>query len=186
MDNLLESNGFSHGTSFARAVNQRDLGHVGDPERWGASATIQRSNQDEGPATISDQIIRAQCKGLAARGWDLWCRWSINNWEHAKDTLDLLALEVTLGAGMASASGLISLTGGSSYAPATAPPGSFIVQNPVSVDNPIGVIQAVQAMPASALAVRLVFKASKKQGGNSPKLYTVNATVTVAPRALPW
>lgn len=186
MDHLLESNGFAHGTAFARATNQNDLGHVGDPERWGGSVMLTRSNQDEGAATISDQFIRAQCKGLAARGWDLWCRWSVTNWEHAKDTLNLLALEITVGAGMSSASGLVSLTGGSSYSPASAAPGSFIVQNPVSVDNPSGVIQAVQAIPASALAVRLVFNANKKQGGNAPKLYTVQATVTVAPRALPW
>lgn len=94
---------------FLRAENAKDLGVLGDPERWGGVGTLSLvvPGRLDGYST---QIVRAQCADLVARSWNLLLHWEIVGLQ-PNDTITRCVLELTIGVGQASQRLFLDLTG---------------------------------------------------------------------------
>ena len=88
------------GRHWERAINERDLGVLGDPERWGGSADVEIVVPIQSEVW-SPQIIRVQCSDLIARSWDLLVQWHFEGFRLGDD-ITRLGFELTIGVGQAS------------------------------------------------------------------------------------
>lgn len=92
------------GENFERATNTRELGLLGDPERWGWTQTMVftfPANANVTQVKTSRQLVRVQVPQLAARKWGL-----IATWEFFSDdvlvTLAGINADLVIGAGQSS------------------------------------------------------------------------------------
>lgn len=158
---------------FRRAINTKDLGVIGDPERWGSDGELSVAVPMAGVDRVveSSQIVRAQCADLVARAWELVSVWSITGLS-AGDAVTFELL-VTMGSGQTSATGALSLIP-SIIAPVPSP----------WVQTPTGGTMALNTpIPASAVAVRLRMHVTNA-GGDPAHTVVGKAAVMIAPRAL--
>jgi hypothetical protein len=177
---------FGHGQQFQRAINGRDLGALGDPERWGGAGEVSlvipafAATRLE---AVGPQIIRVQTADLIARSWDWSCEWSIDCPNNFGEIFGAIAgLRLTWGAGQTSQSGLIQL-GQNTFAGA----GFFAGFIPVETDGGGNIAGAVAAgpwpIPCVSLAIVPIVRIDS-YGGPVPTSLRLRASVTVAPRAL--
>jgi hypothetical protein len=150
---------------FQRALNEHDLGDLGDPERWGgvANIAIDVPIQSE---VYSTQIIRVQCEDLVARSWDLLVDWKLNGFQLG-DTFTRCGFELTIGIGQASRIIVLDLiaslagqlvTGAGPIAPQTTPvtASSAWENQPGFGGYTAATVQLPIRIPAVALAGRAV------------------------------
>jgi hypothetical protein len=161
---------------FARAVNDRELGPLGDPERWGGFAAIELTAPAGAPSDqtkLSSQIVRAQCPDLIARAWTVICFWTSEGADQTGHDNGESFLEITAGCGQASGTGRVILVSG------------LIAPWPTPWQNGpfAGTFQVPQPIPGSAIAIRA---GGRLISDGTIPVHTVRATFTVciAPRAL--
>lgn len=153
-----------------RARNLRDLGSLGDPERWGAIGRI-IANVPADQDLWSPQIVRVQFADLAARAWDMFCHWRIEGLLNG-DVVDRCSLEVSLGVGQATDTAYFQLVNGMDSR----------WENSTRFGNvESGVAEMMWPTPGAAVAIRAVMHVS---GQNAPHAMRASFFVCVAPRAL--
>lgn len=161
---------------FARAVNDRELGPLGDPERWGGHCAIELT----APAGVASdqtklgpQIIRAQCPDLVARAWSLIVFWTSVGADNTGHDNGESFLEITVGCGQASGTGRLTVISG-----IVAP-----WPSPWAFGPNAGTFQLPEPIPAAAIAIR---PGGRLISDGLIPAHTVRATFTVciAPRAL--
>jgi hypothetical protein len=161
---------------FVRAVNDSDLGPLGDPERWGGFCEIEIT-APFGVLTditrLGPQIIRAQCPDLIARAWTLICFWASEGADQGGADNGDAFLEITAGCGQASGTGRLTVVSG-----LIAP-----VPSPWVVGPFAGTFQLPEPIPASAISIR---PGGRLISDGTVPTHTVRSTFTVciAPRAL--
>lgn len=143
---------------FPRARNTRDLGVLGDPERWGGSATCRIVFPGNSLESFSPQILRVQCADLIARSWELICHWNITGLVQT-DTITRCGLELAIGVGQASQRVVYDLTvalnGVYPTGQPAMPPAAF--ENVVVPGGySLGTVLMQWPLPAVALAARFV------------------------------
>jgi len=129
----------------------------------------------------SGQIVRVQCADLVARAWDVSCRWTVTKrgaGALARDSL--LGLEVTWGAGQATATDSVLVLATAVGLPTVLnAPGTFLSSS-LDVPSPRGATLSSLPIAAVTLAIRGTF-----QGGADAALrLDIGLVVTVSPRAL--
>jgi len=92
----MQVRGSSPGPDFHRAVNERDLGVLGDPERWAYSTTLRLPLDPMIPQTASapsEQLVRVQTRELIATGWNLMAVWTFGpEYVVGQDNISVAAL----------------------------------------------------------------------------------------------
>ncbi len=156
----------------SRAENARPLGAhgaLGDPERWGGSASVVLAQPGAGATVevIGSQLVRAQCLDLVARSWDLACEWEILG-SIAGDVL-LADLLITWGIGQTSGVAVMRINGTTGVLR----PGDLVS----GATN--GSFSSGLPLPALALAIVPRLRVTSPGAAHS---ITLNVTAGVAPR----
>ena len=182
-------------SDFARQVNERSLGFLGDPERWGSSETIvipivNRTEVKQEDAVYTPQLARGQVDSLAAIPWHLFvsCAFLESPRSRVPSGLGLqLAAEITIGVGQTSARFLWDVTANARDATtrggrdALAPVWQY--GPPDSSPGIAGHLQ--QAIPAAAIAVRAFAYATYDSAEETPAPIPVIITAQICPVAIP-
>jgi hypothetical protein len=187
----------SKSKQFERALNENDLGNLGDPERWGGIGNIDfvinPVNADHGDsfAGYSKQFIRVQCADLTPRQWSLVCNWHIDGITF-NDTITRCGLEISFGVGQASRTVVLDLIASlAGYpiplgvtAPSGAnPPPAFEVQS-VGANYTDGTIILPWELPAVAIAIRGVLEMGSAGPPFGPRPIHASFFAAVAPRSI--
>ena len=166
-----------------RARQTELLPRLGDPERWGGTvewqAIVPAGVLDPAArALYSQQIIRVQQPNLLARSWDIFATFDVVGVVPGVTILDTFGLEIVAGAGQSSGIGIMILA----TALARQVDGQFLSSGTGSA-RPRGAVQAVYALPATAIAIRgyLLGAAGLAQPDTA---LSISLTVAIAPRAL--
>lgn len=157
--------------AHSRARNSAELGVLGDPERWGGTATweVPLTNGDQFVRSFGPQIVRVQCEDLIARAWDLSADFHIEN-DGIIAPGSQLGLEIRFGVGQSTGVALLLLTRGAGVS----------VEGQYIVAGYTGAIQLATPIPAAAMSIRPWFNGASML----PGFVTITQTATVAPRAL--
>lgn len=176
----MQVRGQAGATDFHRAVNEHDLGSLGDPERWGG--TVAFDYVLNSGRFRSEQFIRVQTPGLEARAWDLICFWQVGpGWVAATDTLNVFGLEVQFGGGQSSGFGFIPV--GQTVRNQSGLFRSESIQlSPNSLV--VGTDQMEHPIPAATINIRATADFARLPVPLTPTILHCELTVVVAPRAL--
>lgn len=186
-------------THFERAINERSIGPLGDPERWGgvgelAYPRVILGHGGSSPDVYTPQIIRVQCSDLLARSWDLIVNWDIQGLDPS-DVIVRCSFELTIGVGQASRRMFLNLTAALSGYPSNgfAPPGGNgqmppiaweATPDPSSTGYSVGTVSLSWPIPAAALAGRFVLNVLPGIVGPAAPTITATCFAAVSPRAL--
>lgn len=182
-------------TDFARQVNERSLGFLGDPERWGSSETIvipivERTEVKPEDAVYTRQLARGQVDSLAAIPWHLFVSCAFLESPDSRPAFDIrlqLAAEITIGVGQTSARFLWDVSANSRDASAR---GGRDALYPVWQYGPRNSSPGIaghlqQAIPAAAIAVRAFAYATYDSAEETPAPIPVLITAQICPVAIP-
>ena len=169
---------------FPRAINTRDLGVLGDPERWGGQSQLSITIPGQ-LQVFSPQILRVQCADLIARSWELLAHWEITGLDPG-DTITRCGLELTIGVGQASQRVVLDL----SVAATGAYPTGLPAMPPIAFENvpapggySLGTVSLQWPLPATALAARFVLAIDPGVVA-APHVVRAFCFAAVSPRAL--
>lgn len=180
-------------SDFARQLNSKPLGFLGDPERWGGIDTMQirwsQREVQEPEIVFSRQLCRGQVEALAAVPWQLLI---VANFEQDIKHLGLsdprveMFAEINAGVGQTnqrlawdlriSTLGAIERKGPDVFYPF--PDGRWEV--------PGYACHLAQPLPAAAIAVRVFGWATYlEREGDAPEPLPVRVSATICPVAIP-
>lgn len=155
---------------------------LGDPERWGGAVEFAVTATAAGVLRgTSGQVVRVQCTDLVARAWDVSCHWIVTKRGiGALASNSLLGLEITFGAGQATATESVLVLATATGLPAIIAVPGFMLASTLDVPTPRGTTQATTPIAAVSMAIRGIFSG----GADGALRLDIALVVTVSPRAL--